>query len=51
VNDGRLTVSHTGSSDKPRVYDNVDITVSKFFFHHSFPFTMTASLPAGGTLN
>jgi AsmA protein len=50
VNDGRLTVSHAGSSDKPRVYDKVDITVSKFSFANSFPFTMTASLPAGGTL-
>jgi len=28
----------------------VDITVSKFSFTNSFPFTMTASLPAGGTL-
>jgi AsmA protein len=50
VNDGRLTVSHAGSSDKPRVYDKVDITVTKFSFTNSFPFTMTASLPAGGTL-
>jgi len=50
VHDGRLTISRAGSSDKPRVYDKVDIEVSKFSFTSSFPFKMTASLPAGGTL-
>jgi AsmA protein len=50
VRDGRLTVSRAGTADKPRVYDKVDITVSKFSFTNSFPFTMTANLPAGGTL-
>ena len=50
VKDGRVTVSRAGSSDKPRVYDKVDITVTKFSFTNSFPFKMTADLPAGGTL-
>ena len=50
VHDGRLTISRAGSSDKPRVYDKVNIEVSKFSFTSSFPFKMTASLPAGGTL-
>jgi AsmA protein len=50
VSNGRLTVSRTGSPEKPRVYDKVDIEVSNFSFTNSFPFKMTASLPAGGSL-
>jgi AsmA protein len=50
VSDGRLTISRAGSSEKPRVYDKVDITMSNFSFTSSFPFNMTASLPAGGSL-
>jgi AsmA protein len=50
VSDGRLTVSRAGSAEKPRVYDKVDIAVSNFSFINSFPFKMSADLPAGGTL-
>ena len=50
INDGRLTVSHAGTSDKPRVYDKVSIEVKNFSFTSSFPFQMTADLPAGGSL-
>jgi AsmA protein len=50
VSDGGLTISRAGSSEKPRVYDKVDITVTNFSFTNSFPFKMTANLPAGGTL-
>ena len=50
VSDGRLTVSRASSSEKPRVYDKVDIEVTKFSFTNSFPFKMSASLPAGGSL-
>jgi len=50
VSNGRLSVSRAGSSQQPRVYDKVDIEVSKFSFSNSFPFKMTASLPAGGSL-
>ena len=50
VSDGRLTVSRAGSSEKPRVYDKVNIEVTKFSFTNSFPFKMSASLPAGGSL-
>ena len=45
-----MTVSRAGSSEKPRVYDKVNITVKNFSFTSSFPFKMTADLPAGGTL-
>ena len=50
VDDGRLTVSHAGSSEKPHVYDKVTIEVTNFSLASAFPFTMTADLPAGGTV-
>ncbi|HWY23148.1 MAG TPA: AsmA family protein [Candidatus Acidoferrum sp.] len=50
VSNGRLTVSRAGKSEKPRVYDKVDIEVTNFSLTNSFPFKMTASLPAGGSL-
>ena len=50
VNNGRLTVSRAGSDDKPRVYDKVTIEVTNFSFTSSFPFKMTAQLPADGSL-
>jgi AsmA protein len=50
VSDGKVTVSRAGSSEQPRVYDKVDIEGSNFSFANSFPFKMSANLPAGGTL-
>jgi len=50
VSNGRLTVSHAGKSENPRVYDKVDIEVSNFSFNNSFPFKMAANLPTGGSL-
>lgn len=50
VSNGRLTVSRAGSGQQPRVYDKVDIEVTKFSMTNSFPFKLTASLPAGGSL-
>ena len=51
VKDGRLTISRVGSSEQPRVYDKVNIEVTSLSVTSSFPFTMTAQLPAGGSLN
>jgi AsmA protein len=50
VTDGRLTVSQTGASAKPRVYDKVNVEVKNFSFTSSFPFEMSANLPAGGSM-
>jgi AsmA protein len=50
VKDGRLTVSRAGEREKPRVYDKVNIVVTNFSFASSFPFSVTADLPAGGSL-
>ena len=49
VNDGRLTVSRAGSEEKPHVYGKVNIEVTNFSFTSSFPFQMTAQLPADGS--
>ncbi|HET6180848.1 MAG TPA: DUF748 domain-containing protein, partial [Candidatus Sulfotelmatobacter sp.] len=51
IEDGRLTMSNAGSTGKPHVYDKVNIEVTQFSFTSSFPFTMTANLPGGGTLD
>ena len=50
VSDGQVTISRAGSSAKPHVYDNVDITVTDFSFTSQFPFTLTSNLPGGGSL-
>ncbi len=50
VKDGRLTVSGEGSTQKPHVYDKVNIEVKNFSFASSFPFTMSAKLPGGGDM-
>jgi AsmA protein len=50
VENGRLTVSKTGSSEKPHVYDKLNIGVTNFSLASSFPFKMAADLPAGGSL-
>jgi AsmA protein len=51
ISDGRLTLSRAASSEKPRVYDKVNIAVTNFSFGASFPFKMTAQLPGGGSLD
>ncbi len=51
VKDGQVTISQAGSMEKPKVYDKVNITITNFSFTSSFPFTMSADLPGGGTLN
>jgi AsmA protein len=50
VNDGRLTVARADATEPPRVYSNVTIEVTNFSFTSSFPFSISADLPAGGTV-
>lgn len=50
VNDGKLTVAKTNSTEPRRVYDKVNIEVQNFSFTSSFPFEMSANLPSGGTM-
>lgn len=50
LENGRLTISRAGSTRKPNVYDKVDIEVINLSLTSSFPFKLTAQLPAGGSL-
>ena len=50
IADGRLSVAKARSSQKPQIYDKVDIEVTDFSFTSQFPFTLTANLPGGGDL-
>ena len=50
VSDGSVTVSSVPPSGKPFVYSGVNISVKQFSFAKSFPFDLSANLPAGGTL-
>lgn len=45
---GRITIGST-TSEKRSTYDNLNITASNVSMTSKFPFTATASLPAGGT--
>ena len=50
VTNGSVTLSQAGSERKPHVYDKVNIQLTNFSFTTSFPFQVTAALPAGGSL-
>lgn len=50
VNNGKLTVSKADSTEPQRVYDHVNVEVTDFSFNSSFPFSITANLPSGGTM-
>jgi AsmA protein len=47
---GRVNVSRADSSEPQRVYNEVNVAVKNFSFSSSFPFEMTANLPAGGSM-
>lgn len=51
VNDGRLIVGDANSTQKPTVYDKVNLEVTNFSPTSQFPFTLTAALPGGGNLS
>jgi AsmA protein len=50
INDGSVTVSSVPPNGKPFLYSGVNIGVKQFSFAKSFPFDLSANLPAGGTL-
>lgn len=45
---GRITIGST-TTEKRSTYDNLNVTASNVSMTSKFPFTATASLPAGGT--
>jgi AsmA protein len=51
VKHGKLSVGTAGSSIKPVVYDNVNVSVENFSFASQFPFKMTAHLPGSGNVD
>lgn len=48
IRNGQISVADTNAPSRPRVYQNVDVTVKNFSFSSQFPFTLTANLPGGG---
>ena len=50
ITNGSATVSSIPVTAKPFVYSDVNLTVKQFSFNKSFPFDLSAKLPANGTL-
>jgi AsmA protein len=50
IKNGKITVSSAGSSQKPSVYSNVDLTASDLSYTSQFPFALTANTPGSGAL-
>jgi len=48
ITNGRLLVGEANSSQKPHVYDKVDLEVTNFSATSQSPFTFAAALPGGG---
>jgi AsmA protein len=51
VANGRLLLGEANSSEKPHVYDKVNVEVTNFSPASQFPFKLTAALPGGGDLS
>ena len=49
VTDGELSVGRANSKAKPRVYEQLNVTVTNFSPTTESPFRMTARLPGGGS--
>ena len=51
ISNGSVTVSSLPPTARPVVYSGVNVSAKQFSFAKSFPFDLSASLPAGGLLN
>ena len=51
VVDGTAVVSDVPATGTPFTYSNLNLSAEQFSFAKSFPFTLSASLPAGGSLD
>jgi AsmA protein len=51
IKNGTATVSSVPAVRKPFVYSEIDLTVQQFSFLKSFPFDLSAKLPASGSLD
>ncbi len=50
IDNGSVTVSSVPATSRPFVYSDVAVGVKQFSLAKSFPFQLSANLPAGGTL-
>jgi AsmA protein len=50
IKNGSLTVAPLALKGKPVVYDHVDLVVEHLSLSNPMPFTLTADLPAGGSI-
>lgn len=50
VSNGSATVSSLPPTGKPLTYSAINLTVTNMSFNRNFPFQLSASLPAGGSL-
>lgn len=51
INHGTITVGSLPATAPPHLYSNVNVMARNFSFASSFPFTVGADLPGGGTMN
>ncbi|HSZ18132.1 MAG TPA: AsmA family protein [Terracidiphilus sp.] len=50
ITDGSATVSYVPAVRKPFVYSGINLSVQQFSFLKNFPFSLSAKLPASGSL-
>jgi AsmA protein len=50
VEDGRVTIASLTAHEQPSGYEQVNLSARDFSFASRFPFELSASLPAGGTI-
>jgi AsmA protein len=51
IEDGRAVVTTLPTRGEPSLYEHVNLTARDFSFAAKFPFELSASLPAGGTIS
>ena len=51
IKDGTLSIATLPADSKPRIYTDLNMSAQKFSFASAFPFTVSAKLPGGGTLD
>ena len=51
IKNGQVSIADIAKTTKPHIYKNANLTVKDFSFSSQFPFTLTADLPGGGTIN
>lgn len=51
ISNGSVTVSSNPPHGQPFVYNNVDVSVKNVSYTQAMPFTLTANLPANGTVH